>query len=61
MAQDVKERIDLDFLEETVKKFNVPAFVGRTVGESLAIIADLRQQGFKYITTEGEQIVAVKK
>lgn len=56
MVEHIKERFDLDFLEETVKRFNVLAFVGRTVEESLAIIADLRRRGFKYITPEEKQI-----
>lgn len=61
MAQEVRERIGLDFLEETVRRFNVPAFVGRTVEGSLSIIAELRRRGFKYIERKGDEIIAGKK
>ena len=61
MPEVVRQRIYLDFLEETVKRFNVSAFLGRTVEESLAIIADLRRRGFKYIERQGDKDIPGKK
>ena len=61
MAQEVRERIDLDLLEKMVKRLKVPVFVGRSVEGSLSIIAELRRRGFKYIEREGDQIIAGKE